>query len=530
MPLDLLIKGGRVLDGTGSPWFRSDVGIQGDRIVAMGRLDGESAARIIDAGGLFVSPGFIDMHSHSDLPILADPPHEAKVRQGITLDVLGQDGLSYAPVDDATLEQLRRQLRGWNDDPPGFEWSWRSVDEYLDRLDRGIAINAAYLVPHGTLRMMVIGMEDRVATAAELSRMRELLAEGLEQGAVGMSAGLTYAPAMYADDNELVALCEVVAGYGGYYCPHHRNYGTEALDAYQACIDVSWRSGAPVHLAHAHMSFEVNRGRAPELLELLDRARAEGIDVTLDSYPYLVAATYLHALLPGWVHAGGHDDTLGRLRDPDLRERIRVEMEETGSDGFQNVPADWSIVVIGGVTRGHNRDLVGDSVAEAARERGVRPIDLYCELLIDEELGVSCLLRIGDEDNVRTIVTHPAHMAGSDGILVGDRPHPRGWGTFPRYLARYVRDLGVLTWEQAIRKMTSLPARRLGFLDRGLLRPGTAADIVCFDPENVRDAATYEEPRRSPDGIPYVIVNGRPVIDGGEHTGDLPGRALRRPS
>jgi N-acyl-D-amino-acid deacylase len=526
--LDLLLSGGTVFDGTGNPRFRADIGLAGDRIAAVGRLGDKPAARRIDVTGLAVSPGFIDMHSHSDLQVLANPPHEAKVHQGVTLDVLGQDGLSYAPVTDDVLVQLRRQLRGWNDDPPDFDWNWRTVGEYLDRLGQGTAVNTAYLAPHGTLRMHVMGNDDRQATADELDRMRRLLAEALEDGAVGMSAGLTYAPAMYADDDELVALCEVVASYGGYYCPHHRNYGSHALEAYAACLEIARRSGVSLHLAHAHLGFPVNRGRAPELLSMIDDARAEGIDVTMDTYPYLAGCTYLHAVLPGWCHSGGLEQTLARLADPELRERLRVEMEETGSDGFQGVPVDWSWVVISGVARAEHEPLVGRSVEEAAAEAGARPIDFLCELLVADELGTTCIEHIGNEENVRLIMTHPAHTAGRDGILVGTRPHPRAWGTFPRYLGHYVRELGLLTLEQAVRKMTSLPAQRLGFLDRGLIRAGMAADVVVFDPATVRDTATYEDPKRVPEGIPYVIVNGMPVVDGGRHTGALPGRALRR--
>jgi N-acyl-D-amino-acid deacylase len=527
MPLDVLFRGGRVIDGAGNPWFAADVGIAGDRIAAVGRLGGQQADRVIDADGLFVCPGFVDMHTHSDLQLLVNPAHEAKVRQGVTLEVLGQDGLSYAPITDEVLEQLRGQLAGWNDDPPAFDWSWRSVAEYLDRLDRGIAVNAAYLVPHGTLRMCAMGVEDRPPTNDELRRMKDLLAAGLEQGAVGLSSGLTYTPGMYADDDELVEICGVLRELGGYYCPHHRNYGLHALEAYADCIEIARRAGVPLHLAHAHLGYEVNRGRAPELLALVDRARSDGIDVTLDTYPYLAGATYLHAFLPIWIHAGGSAATLERLRRSDLRERLRVEMEEQGSDGFHEIPVDWSIVVIGGARLPRNERWIGRSVADAAAEAEARPIDFLCDLLVEEELGVSSIVHIGNEENVRMIMTHPAHTAGSDGILIGERPHPRSYGTFPRYFAEYVRELGLLTWEQAVRKMTSLPAQRLGFPDRGLLRPGMAADVVCVDPDTVRDTATYEEPRRLPDGIPYVLVNGRLVVDDGRRTDELPGRALR---
>jgi N-acyl-D-amino-acid deacylase len=528
--LDLLIRGGRVIDGAGNPWYAADVGIAGGRIAAVGRLGGESAGRTIDADGLFVCPGFVDMHTHSDLQLLVNAAHEAKVHQGVTLEVLGQDGLSYAPVTDEVLEQLRGQLAGWNDDPPEFDWSWRSVGEYLDRLDAdGIAVNAAYLAPHGTIRMCAMGYDDRAPTGDELAHMKRLLAEALEQGAVGLSTGLTYTPGMYADDDEIVALLEVVREHGGYYTPHHRNYGRRALEAYADCIEIARRSGVPLHLAHAHLGYEVNKGKAPELLAMIDRARDDGIEVTLDTYPYLAGATYLHAFLPSWMHVGGSAATIERLRDPALRERLRVEMEDEGSDGFHEIPMDWSIVVISSARLAENRQWIGQSIADAAAQAGVRPIDFLCDLLAGEELGVACVSHSGNEENVRTTMAHWSHTVGSDGILVGDRPHPRSYGTFPRYFAVYVRELGILSWEQAVRKMTSLPAQRLGFPDRGLLRPGLAADVTCIDPETVRDTATYEDPRRLPEGIPYVIVNGVVVVDDGRHTGALAGRALRAP-
>jgi len=502
--LDVLIRGGRVVDGSGAPAFAADVGIAGDRIVELGEIETE-AARTIDARGLLVCPGFIDMHTHSDLALLADPAHEAKVCQGVTLEVLGQDGLSYAPVTDAVLAQVRAQLKGWNGDPE-LDYDWRTVGEYLDRLD-GRALNAAYLAPHGTIRMCAMGYENRAPTADELAHMQRLVDEALADGAFGLSAGLTYTPGSYADDDELVALLR-----GGFYCPHHRNYGLHALEAYADSIEVARRAGVPLHLAHAHLGFAVNRGRAPELLAWIDDS---DVDITLDTYPYLAGATYLHAFLPGWMHEGGTAETIRRLRDPSLRERLRVEIEEQGSDGFHQIPMDWSLIVVGGETV---TDLAGDR----------RPIDYVCDLLADEELSVSCIAHTGNEENVRTIMRHEAHTVGSDGILVGDPPHPRGWGTFPRYFAVYVRELGLLTWEQTVRKMTSLPARRLGLDDRGTLRVGAYADVTCIDPATIRDTATYEEPRSPPEGIPYVLVNGRIAVDRGRRTRELAGRALRR--
>ncbi|SFB52339.1 N-acyl-D-amino-acid deacylase [Amycolatopsis marina] len=525
--MDLVIRGARIADGTGQPLYSGDVGVSAGRIAEITGAGTLTGRRTVDADGLVLAPGFIDMHSHSDLQLLAAPDHLVKLGQGVTTEVLGQDGLSYAPVDDTTLEALRAQLAGWNDDPPGFEWDWRSVGGYLDRLDRGVAVNAAYLVPQGTVRMLAVGWTDRPATAAELDRMRELVATGLDEGAVGMSAGLTYTPGMYADTAELVSLCEVVGARGGYFCPHHRSYGAGALEAFAEMVDVSRRAGCPLHLAHATMNFSVNRGRAPELLGLLDTAIADGCDISLDTYPYLPGATYLSALLPSWAAEGGLDATLRRLSDPDTRERIRSAIEDTGSDGAHGVPVDWTGIEINAVRRPENEHLLGHTVAESARRAGMAPAALYFEVLLSERLGTSCLMHVGDEDNVRTIMRHAAHTGGSDGLLVGARPHPRAWGTFPRYLGHYVRELGVLDLAECVAHLTGRAARRLRLADRGLVRCGHAADIVLFDPATVTDTATFAEPRQQPAGIPHVWVNGVAAIEDGRPTGALAGHSLR---
>jgi N-acyl-D-amino-acid deacylase len=513
--LALSFRGAQVVAGAGNPWYRADVAVRGDRIACVGTVE-EPARRTLACDGLILTPGFIDMHTHSDVQLLAHPDHACKVHQGVTLEVLGQDGLALAPTDDATMALLRAQLAGWNGAEPELDDSWRSVAEYLARFDRTTAVNVCYLLPHATLRLLTVGADDRPATAAELEAMRALVRQGLAEGAVGLSAGLTYAPGMYASDDELVALCSELRG-GAYYCPHHRNYGLHALKGYADSIEIARRAGVPLHLAHAHLGFACNRGRAPELLALIDAARAEGLDVTLDTYPYLAGATYLHALLPGWVHAGGPEATIARLRDPDLRERLRVELEEQGSDGFHDVPVDWDAVIVD-----------GESITDIAARAGSRPIDVYCERCAESGLSASALAHIGNEENVRAIMRHPAHTAGSDGILVGEQPHPRGWGTFARYLAVYVRELGVLSLPECVRHMTSLPAQRLGLADRGLVRPGMAADLAVFDPDGVRDVATYDDPRRLAQGFQYVAVNGELVLDDGVHTGATPGRALRR--
>jgi len=525
--VDIVFRGALVVDGTGEPGYRADVGVRDGVIAEIG--DRVTGGRVVDAAGLVLAPGFIDMHSHSDLQVLAKPDHLAKVSQGVTSEVLGQDGLSYAPVDDAVLATLRGQLAGWNDDPPGFDWNWRTVGEYLDRLDQGIAVNAAYLVPQGTLRMLCVGWDDRPATESEVDRMGEVLAQSLAQGAVGLSSGLTYTPGMYADTAELVRLCRITGELGGFYSPHHRSYGAGALAAYAEMVQVSKDSGCPLHLAHATMNFPVNEGRAGELLTLLDDAIAEGADISLDTYPYLPGATYLSALLPSWATEGGPEATLTRLSDVDTRERIRREIEETGSDGCHGVPVDWAAIEINGVRRAEHAHLVGHSVQASARSAGHPPADLYFDVLVAERLGTSCLMHVGHEGNVQAIMRHPAHTGGSDGLLVGDRPHPRAWGTFPRYLARYVRELGVLGLEDCVSHLTGRAAKRLRLTDRGLVREGYAADLVLFDPDEVADTATFDQPRQAATGIPHVLVNGVPVIDSGTPTGALPGHSLRNP-
>jgi N-acyl-D-amino-acid deacylase len=359
--------------------------------------------------------------------------------------------------------------------------------------------------------------------------MRELVATGLREGAVGMSSGLTYPPGMFADTEELVELCRVVARYGGFYAPHHRSYGVGALDAYAEMVDVSRRSGCPLHLAHATLNFPVNAGRAGELLALLDAALADGCDLTLDTYPYLPASTTLAALLPSWAAVGGPEATLQRLRDPSARERMRVALEVTGSDGNNGVPVDWRTVQVGGVRDAARLgDRVGATIADLAAAAGRSPADACFDLLVDDRLGTTILLHAGNEENVRAIMRHPAHTGGSDGLLVGARPHPRAWGTFPRYLGRYVRELGVLTLEDCVAHLTGRAARRLKLVDRGLVREGYAADLVLFDPATVADRATFDDPRQPAAGIPYVYVNGVAVVDDGRPTGALPGRALRR--
>ena len=531
---ELVIRDADVVDGSGEPSYRADVVVDGGRIVSIVKEAAAAgclrpkARRELDAQGLVLSPGFVDMHAHSDLALLRDPDHSAKAAQGVTLEVLGQDGLSYAPVDDRTLAEVRRAITGWNGYGDDIDFDWRSVGEYLDRLDQGIAVNAAYLIPQGTVRMLAVGWEDREATPQELDRMRQLVAEGLEQGAVGMSSGLTYTPGMYAKDAELTELCRVVAAYDGYYCPHHRSYGAGALEAYEEMVALTRQAGCSLHLAHATMNFGVNKGRAPELLSVLDEALAAGADISLDTYPYTPGCTTLVALLPSWASEGGPEAILKRLADDETAERIRHHMEVVGADGCHGVPVEWDTIEISGVADAGLGDFVGRTILQAAQGRGEAPWATARHLLLADRLGSTILQHVGHEENVRAIMRHRVHTGGSDGILQGTKPHPRAYGTFPQYLGRYVRELGVLSLEECVAHLTSRPAARLRLPDRGLVREGHKADLVLFDPETVAAGSTYENPRTLPTGIPHVLVDGRFVIEDGRRTDVLAGRAVRR--
>ncbi len=522
-----LLRHATVVDGTERPRYTADVLLDGPRIAAIGGelpgTDLRRADRVVDADGLVLASGFIDMHAHSDLQILLDPDHLGKISQGVTTELLGQDGLSYAPVDDATLPALRRQIAGWNADAPDDVFSWRSVGGYLDRLDEGIAGNAAYLVPHGSVRALVMGWDDRPATAAEIAAMQGIVRTAMAEGAVGLSSGLTYPPGMYADAAELLALCTTVGVLGGFFAPHHRSYGRGALDAYAEMIDLSVRTGCPLHLAHAVMNFAPNAGRAGELLALLDAAITAGADISLDTYPYLPGSTTLAALLPGWASAGGPDATLRRLHDPAALARIRDDLDVHGSDGCHGVAVDWDTVEISGVTNPDLAGAVGRTVAQLGRD----PFTAFVDLLIRDDLGTGILQHVGHEENVRAIMRHPRHTGGSDGLLVGAKPHPRSWGTFPRYLGHYCREERLFSLEECVGHLTGRPAARLKLRDRGLVRTGYTADLVLFDPDTVAATSTYDTPRSPAAGIPFVLVNGEFAVDDGHRTDALAGRALR---
>jgi len=524
---DIVLRGGFVADGSGSPVFAGDVAVKGDRVVTVTGPGEARGIRVIDVDGLVVAPGFVDMHSHSDLAVLTDPEHEAKLMQGVTLEVIGQDGLGYAPVSTETLAQLRVQLAGWCGDPENADWSWRSVGEFLDRVDAATPVNVAYLVPHGNVRLLVMGDSDEAPTSDELSSMKDIVEQGLADGAFGLSTGLTYVPAAFAETDELTELCRSVAAWDGYFSPHHRNYGAEILAGYQECFDVAQASGVALHLAHAHMNFPENRGQAHRLLDMIDLVQASGLDVTFDTYPYTAGATYLQAPMPSWTLKGSAEDMKERLVDHARRSRILRELEIDGSDGHHGMTVDWKTIILSGANSNEFRGFVGSSVAEIAVILSRDPGETYLDMLAVEGFGASCILDVGNEENVRTIMGHASHTAGSDGILVGQSPHPRAWGTFPRYLAKYVRELEILSLEECIKHFTTNATQRLGLRDRGVVSPGMYADLVCFSPSEIEDRATMEKPRLSPAGIPYVMVNGEFAVEEGERTTSSSGRAIR---
>ncbi|MET4001318.1 MULTISPECIES: N-acyl-D-amino-acid deacylase family protein [Arthrobacter] len=524
-----IISNATVVDGSGAHGFLADVVLENGaihQIAAPGSHAGQ--AGVIDATGLVLSPGFIDMHAHSDLQLFLAPGHYAKLSQGVTTELLGQDGLSYAPIDDATLTGVRAKIAGWNDNPEDFDFSWRTVGEYLDRLDQGIATNAAYLVPQGTVRAMVRGFHDGAATPEEVAAQQGIIRTAMEEGAVGMSSGLTYTPGMYATTQELAQLCSTVADFGGFYAPHHRSYGKGALEAYGEMIELSRTTGCALHLSHATMNFAPNKGRAPELLGLIDRALDEGVDITLDTYPYLPGATTLSAILPSWASAGGTEATMARLRDAHTLARIRENVEIYGSDGCHGVVAEWGTLEISGVKNPELDACVGKTIEQIAAEMGEDPFDTFVRILLQDSMATGILQHVGHEENVRDIMVHRTHCGGSDGILVGAKPHPRAWGTFPRFLGHYSRELGLLSLEEMLHHLTGRPAARLKLVDRGLIREGYAADLVLFDPKTINATATFQNPRQPAAGIHYVFVNGIAAIEAGTPTGALAGRALRR--
>ncbi len=524
--VDLLIRGGTIVDGTGAPARTGSVAVEGDRLRVLDDDATPHAGRTIDATDRVVAPGFIDLHSHGGLVILADPRHEPKLLQGVTTELVGVDGLSYAPfLDNDDLQQLREMNAGLDGDPDGIGWDWASVASYLDRLD-GRSLNVATLVGNTPVRIAALGWDDRPADAAAIASQRSVVREALQDGAFGLSSGLDYPPGAYATTEELAALAGEAATLGGIYHTHVRyGLGDRFLDPFREAIEIGRQSGAPAHITHFYHRVTFP-GTPDQMLELVDDARATGQDVTFDAYPYEWASTRLLILIPIWVQDGGPARTKERLADPAVRARIRDELTKrgqlyAGAGGLRDVR-------IGQLRRPENVRWEGHPLGELIDDRGDDPVDVLCDLLLEENLRPNEVTPGPHTDGIRRFLRHPIGMVGTDSTFVGDKPSPRTFGSYPRILGQFVRDEGILGLEEAIRRMTNAPADRLGLRDRGVIRDGAAADLVIFDPATIRSDATVDEPRRDPVGVETVIVNGSVVVDDGRHTGRTPGRALRR--
>ncbi len=532
---DVVITGGRIVDGTGAPWFAGDVGIRGDRIAAIGDLKGAVATTKIDATGLVVAPGFIDLLGQSEFNVLVDNRAASKITQGVTTEVTGE-GTSIAPANERLFADQADAFKHF-----GVVWDWRTLADYFKRLDERAhpAINIATFVGAGGLRTYVIGKDERPATPAEISRMQGLVAAAMQDGALGVSSSLQYMPDRFASTDELVALASVAAHYGGVYVTHIRSESGQMTAALDEAFAVAERAKIPVEIWHLKTAYKPNWGRMPEMLGRIEAARARGLDITANQYPYTRAANGLDACLPLWAREGGTERMLARLRNPADRERIKREMEDPASPGWEN---QWygsgggDGIMISSVLNPELRKYEGMTLTAIGRQMGKDPRDAVMDLVIADKGFTEVVTSIMREDDVVAALKSPlvsvctdSGAKAEDGPLSESKTHPRAFGTFPRILGHYVRDEKVLRLEEAIRKMTSEPATRVHLQDRGILRPGMAADVTVFDPATIRDVATFENPMHYSVGVRYVLVNGRAVVSDGKITAERPGRALKGP-
>ncbi len=527
---DVVIIGGKIIDGTGNPWKYADIGIKDDKIVKVGKLYDSDAKTKISAEGLYVTPGFIDMHTHSDYSLLVDGTGQSKVRQGVTLEVIGESE-SVGPIVGKYDREKEAILGKF-----GVELTWETMGEYFKILENsGISGNIASYVGLGQVRSCVIGDDDRKPTDEEMREMKLLIREAMEDGAMGLSAGLLYIPDMFFTTEEIIGMVKVAAEYGGIYATHIRSEDQKLLESLDEAISIGKKADIPVEIFHFKASAKKNWYKMPEAIEKINDARRTGIDITVNQYPYIAGSTTITILMPDWAREGGTKKILERLKDPKTRQIIKNDMK-TINRGYDNIEEYMSYVRIADVPSEKNEPLEGKSLLEIARERNADPIDNYFELLLEEDGNISGVLFTMTEENKKLAMIQPWLSIGSDGtavkpegILGKGKPHPRYYGTFPRILGRYVKQQNVLTLEDAIRKMTSLAAQRLGLQDRGLIKEGMFADICIFDYEKIIDHATFENPHQYSEGIIHLLVNGKLVIENGEHTGAKPGRVIYGP-
>jgi len=534
VPYDLVIRNGHIIDGTGSPWYSGDIGIRGGRIAALGKLDGASTKRSIDAHGMVVAPGFIDMLGQSELTMLVDPHLPSKIYQGITTEITGE-GSTIAPITDELVKADRVTYEHY-----GVQPTWRTLREYFARLRKqGMGINLATYVGATQVRRVVIGDDNRPPTGAELGRMRALVSDAMHDGAVGLSTSLQYAPAMYAKTEELIALASAAGKLGGIYASHIRDEGDGILPALDEAIRIGREAHLPVEIWHLKAAGKANWGRMPQIVARIEQARKSGVDIGADTYAYTASFNTFSAIIPPWAHDGGDRSLIERLKDPVARARIRKEMESATGDWnneWQQVTGPGSII-IGAVQNPKLLPIQGKTIAEIAKLWGKDPIDTVFDLLIEDEAFTSVAMFTMAEPDVALALRQPwvsicndSQGTGPEGLLGKEHPHPRAYGTFPHVLRKYVREDKTLTLEDAIRKFSALSAQKMRLTDRGVLKQGMWADIVVFDPDTIRDTATFDNPNQLSDGMRFVLVNGVPVIDEGKMTNALPGKVVLGPA
>ncbi len=526
-PYDIIIQNAKIIDGTGNPWYQADIGIYRDRITAIGKLDSRLAKRVIDAAGKVVAPGFIDMLGQSEFTILVDNRAMSKISQGVTTEINGE-GESAAPVNDKILKELNPSLDKYN-----LTADWTNFDGYFARVEKSkTAINLASYVGAAQVREYVIGFENREPTAPEMDQMRQLVREAMQQGALGVSTALEYTPAMYAKTPELIELAKASAEFGGIYVTHIRNEQEKIVEAVLEAADIGRAAKIPVEIWHLKTAEKPNWGRMSEIVRIIQQHRNQGIDMSADVYPYIAFGNSLSAPLPGWIQEGGTAKLLERLKDPMMRKQARKELEASGKSRGM----DFHLMMISYVSNPALKQWEGRRLTEVASAWKKDPIETMFDFIIADSARTSRVVFAMTEEDLRMAMGQPwvsfctdASARALDGPLFEGRPHPRAYGSFPRILALYVRESKILSLEDAIRKMTSLPAQRVGIKDRGILKQGSYADLVMFDPETVTDKATFENPHQYSEGMSLVVVNGKPVWENGKFTGNLPGRILRGP-
>ena len=530
---DLLIRNGVVMDGSGRPGYAADIAIRGDRIVRIGKLKNPGGAREIDAAGMVVAPGFIDMLGQSETYLLIDPRAMSKVMMGVTTEITGE-GESIAPVNERLIKEQEEFNRRYK-----LTIDWRTLGEYFSRLEKqGSGVNLATFVGATQVREYVLGFDNRPPSPAELEQMKQLVAGAMRDGALGLSTSLQYVPARFAKTDEIVELAKVARQYGGIYATHQRSEANALDESLAEVFEIARRAQIPVEIWHLKTAYRKNWGRMPEVLAKIRRARAQGLDVTADIYPYIAGSTALSACLPPWALEGGTEKMLARLRDLNIRRQLKQEIT-TDSKEWENIylgSGGPSGVLIGSVINRDLETIQGKRLSQIAEEQGKDPLDALFDLILADHGQTGAIYFMMSEDDMRAAMRAPfvsfctdSGARANDGPLAGSKSHPRGWGSYPRILGRYVRDERILTLAQAVHKMTGLPAARVGLRDRGLLRPGFYADLTIFDPKRVLDRATFEMPNQHPEGIKYVIVNGQVSVDDGQRTPALAGRVLRGP-